>query len=76
MNGSRNIGQLELGESAALAGMGLPEKAAVRLREMGLLPGASIRMVRRAPLGCPIEFEVGGARLALRGRDAAQIFLQ
>jgi len=56
--------------------MGLPEKAAVRLREMGLLPGASIRMVRRAPLGCPIEFEVGGARLALRGRDAAQIFLQ
>ena len=56
--------------------MGLPETAAVRLREMGLLPGASIRMVRRAPLGCPIEFEVGGARLALRGRDAAQIFLQ
>jgi len=76
MNGARNIGQLEVGESAALGGMSLPEAAAARLREMGLLPGAAVRLVRRAPLGCPIEFEVGGARLALRARDAAQIFVQ
>ena len=72
----RNIGQLEVGEAAALGEMGLPEEAAARLREMGLLPGAAVRLVRRAPLGCPIEFEVGGARLALRARDAAQIFVQ
>ena len=72
----RNIGQLRVDESAALGAMDLPETAAARLREMGLLVGAPIRLVRRAPLGCPIEFEVGGARLALRGRDAAQIFVQ
>ena len=76
MSGARNIGQLEVGESAALGEMDLPEAAAARLREMGLLPGAAVRLVRRAPLGCPIEFEVGGARLALRERDAAQIFVQ
>ena len=56
--------------------MNLPEAAAERLAEMGMLPGASIRMIRRAPLGCPIEFEVAGARLALRQADAAQIFVQ
>ena len=49
---------------------------ATQVMELGLLPGASIRLVRRAPLGCPIEFEVGGARLALRGTDAANIFIQ
>jgi len=72
----RHIGQLSEGESAELGSMNLPEAAAGRLEEMGLLPGARVRMIRRAPLGCPIEFEVGGARLALRQADAAQIFVQ
>jgi ferrous iron transport protein A len=76
MNDKKAIGQLGIGETAALGDMSLPETAAARLRELGLLPGAPIRLVRRAPLGCPIEFEVGGARLALRARDAAQIFVQ
>ena len=48
----------------------------MRLQELGLLPGASIRLVRRAPLGCPLEFEVAGARLAIRVRDADQILVQ
>jgi Fe2+ transport system protein FeoA len=56
--------------------MSLNGSAGERLREMGLLPGAPIRLVRRAPLGCPLEFEVAGARLAIRGRDAARIFTQ
>lgn len=76
MNKQRHIGQLSNGEEAQLGDMELPEAAAGRLAEMGLLPGATVRMIRRAPLGCPIEFEVGGARLALRQADAAQIFIQ
>ena len=76
MSRARHIGQLEVGESAALGEMGLPAAAAARLREMGLLPGAAVRLVRRAPLGCPVEFQVGGARLALRQADAAKIFVQ
>ena len=76
MNDKIAIGQLGVGETADLGEMSLNGSGGERLREMGLLPGASIRLVRRAPLGCPIEFEVGGARLALRARDAAQIFVQ
>jgi len=48
----------------------------MRLQELGLLPGASIRLVRRAPLGCPMEFEVAGSRLAIRVSDASNIFVQ
>ena len=47
-----------------------------RLREMGFMPGARLRLVRRAPLGDPIEVEVGGAHLALRHKDAALIHVK
>tara|TARA_B100001245_G_scaffold182973_1_gene141042 strand:- start:84 stop:314 length:231 start_codon:yes stop_codon:yes gene_type:complete len=73
---AKHLGQLDVGESAVLGEMQLPEAAAMRLQELGLLPGASIRLVRRAPLGCPLEFEVAGARLAIRVRDADQILVQ
>ena len=76
MNDKKSIGQLGVGETAELGEMSLNGSAGERLREMGLLPGAPIRLVRRAPLGCPLEFEVAGARLAIRGRDAARIFTQ
>ena len=76
MNELRDIVQLADGEEALLGGMHLPEATGDRLRDMGLLPGATVRLIRRAPLGCPIEFEVCGSRLALRQADAAQIFVQ
>ena len=37
------------------------------------MPGERLRLVRRAPLGDPIEVEIGGAHLALRHADAALI---
>jgi Fe2+ transport system protein FeoA len=37
-----------------------------RLYELGLLPGAEVRLVRSAPLGCPVEVDVSGARFSLR----------
>ena len=76
MSDQRSLGQLAVGESAILGEMTLPEAASMRLQEMGLLPGASIRLIRRAPLGCPMEFEVAGSRLAIRISDASNIFVQ
>ena len=76
MSDQKSLGQLTVGESAILGEMALPEAASVRLQEMGLLPGASIRLIRRAPLGCPMEFEVAGSHLAIRVSDASNIFVQ
>jgi Fe2+ transport system protein FeoA len=39
-----------------------------RLLELGFLPGAEVRVVRAAPLGCPVEVDVGGARFSLRSK--------
>jgi Fe2+ transport system protein FeoA len=41
-----------------------------RLLEMGFCRGASVEVVRRAPLGDPIEFKLRGYSLSLRGEQA------
>lgn len=45
----------------------------VRLMEMGVLVGEPVEFVGVAPLGDPMTFKIGGCRLALRKRDAAQV---
>ncbi len=47
-----------------------------RMTELGLFPGATILRRHTAPGGSPIAFEVGGALLALRSKDAAQILVR
>ena len=44
-----------------------------RLMEFGLLEGETIEIVGFAPMGDPIEIHIGGTRLSLRKREAAQI---
>lgn len=44
-----------------------------RLRELGLVPGTKVKLVRRAPLGGPIEVSVRGSRIALRRAEASHI---
>ena len=44
-----------------------------RLLDLGLLPETHVKLLRRAPLGDPILFELRGYRLCLRGVDAARV---
>ncbi len=44
-----------------------------RLLEMGLCPGVIVEVIRRAPLGDPLEVRVRGYLLSLRLDQAAQV---
>ena len=44
-----------------------------RIMEMGLTPGAAVRVRKIAPLGDPIEILVRGYALSLRKADAALV---
>ena len=46
---------------------------ALRLMEMGVVPGVSVRVVKTAPFGCPMEIRVRGYNLALRRAEAEAI---
>ena len=41
--------------------------------DMGVIPGAQVSFVKRAPMGDPIEYRVNGYELTLREADAAKI---
>jgi len=44
-----------------------------RLMEMGVIPGVSVRVVKMAPFGDPIEIRVRGYNLAMRRNEADAI---
>ncbi len=46
-----------------------------RLAELGLTPGASVVLLRRAPLGDPIQIRVRGSTLTVRLRDAKEVIV-
>ena len=47
-----------------------------RLVEMGILPGAEIRLIKKAPFKGPIEFKIRGYEVSIRYRDAEQVLVQ
>jgi Fe2+ transport system protein FeoA len=48
----------------------------LRLMEMGLVPGAPVRLVKAAPLGDPIQVCVRDYHLALRRSEARSITVE
>lgn len=46
---------------------------ALRLMEMGMVPGSTVRVVKFAPLGDPIQICVRNYHLALRRNEARAI---
>ena len=64
---------LSEGTSATIQAFSSSSPSLTRLRELGLLPGTKITLVRRAPLGDPIEIRVRGSLLSLRVSEASLI---
>ena len=67
------LSELPEGSSAVIESVQSGRASLTRLRELGLVPGTTVRIVRRAPLGEPIEISVRGSMLAMRNHDAALI---
>lgn len=73
--GGRTLADLQAGERAVIGPV--PTDASTqRLREMGLVAGTRVRLLRFAPMGDPLELEVRGYRLSLRRAEAALIPLR
>jgi ferrous iron transport protein A len=47
-----------------------------RLMELGLVPGTRVEVLRRAPLGDPIELRLREIHLSLRRSEAAYIHVE
>jgi ferrous iron transport protein A len=64
---------LPTGAQATITSLPGGQASMTRLREMGVVPGTRIQLVRRAPLGDPIEISLRGSLLSLRRSEAEWI---
>jgi ferrous iron transport protein A len=69
----RTLDQLEPGQTAVVVSVAGPEAIARRLMELGIAPGTTVEMVRRAPLGDPLELRVRRVHLSIRHSEARYI---
>ncbi len=67
------LNDLRCGDRAVVTRMNVEGKLRQHFLDMGLLPGAEVRMVKRAPMGDPIELRLHGYELTLRMAAAARI---
>lgn len=72
----RTLVSLKPGESARVATVGGDSGASQRLMDLGLIKGTSIKVVRVAPLGDPIEISLRGFMLTLRRTEAEHVVVE
>ena len=72
----RRLADLREGEAGIIEHIDLPADFAMRLMELGFLPGMSVTAARCAPGGYPLVFRVDGSEIALRRETAAQLLVK
>ena len=67
------LADLEPGQSGVISRIQVTGPIGQRLCEMGLLEGSPVEMIRRAPLGDPLEIKIQDYLLSLRKTEALLI---
>lgn len=70
------LSTLEVGAIARVTDVVGETPTSRRLLEMGVVPGASVRIVKTAPFGDPLEVRVRNSHLAIRKSEADKIFVE
>ena len=71
----KTVADLKVGESGIISGF-QNSSLTLKLLEMGFLPGSTVKLNFKAPLGDPISIRVSGYNVSLRLDEADMILLQ
>jgi ferrous iron transport protein A len=69
----KTLDQLALGQHARVRAVTGHGPMSVRLLEMGFVPGVEVALVKRAPLGDPLELRLRGYHVSLRRAEARRV---
>jgi ferrous iron transport protein A len=72
----RTLDQIAPGARCRILALEGGQARGLRLMELGFLPGSTLEVLRRAPLGCPIEVRVGLTHYAVRRDEAREILIE
>lgn len=70
------LSNMKIGQKGIVKNLKVEGPIKRRLFDMGITPGADIIMVKRAPLGDPIEITIRGYQLSLRKSEAINIIIE
>lgn len=71
---TRKLAELTPGSRAVVRRVSCDEPELLhRLMELGFVPGTTITLVRRAPMGDPIELRLRGTHFSIRNSEADRI---
>ena len=76
MENTITLDALPIGKTAIILSVGGAGALRLRLLDMGLIPKTKVTLIKRAPMGDPIELRVRGYELTLRVEDAKQITIR
>ena len=70
-----SVQELQAGQTGRILSIDPDGSMSRRLLDIGLTPGASITRLYAAPSGDPVAYQIRGAVIALRHKDAAHVRL-
>ncbi|MEX1248102.1 MAG: ferrous iron transport protein A [Anaerolineales bacterium] len=70
------LSELKTGQTGRILKLAAKGADRQRLLVMGLVRGERIEVVRVAPLGDPVEYQIKGYRLSLRKREAQLVLVE
>ena len=70
------LADLQEGEAGVVDTLDLPEDVALRLMELGFIPGTTVVAGRSAPGGDPRVYRVDGSEIALRRETTQHLHLR
>lgn len=74
-HGAVPLSGLSKAAPASVVGMTGDDEVARRLFDLGFQPGLTVELLRRAPLGDPMLFDIAGNQIALRRAEAARVLV-
>lgn len=72
----KKLNDFSIGESGIIKLVEGEGKIRRRLFDMGVTPGAHVTLVKKAPLGDPLEVTIRGYQLSLRKNEAEFVTLE
>ena len=70
------LAELSPGETGTITQLNGKDTLLNRFRELGLLDGIMVRMIKHAPFDGPVEIKVRNSYLSIRRVDAQKIILE
>ena len=72
----KTLSDMQPGEKGIILSVSGDNTVQRRIRDMGIVRGTEIEVVRRAPFGDPVEFRLKGYNLSLRREEAACVSVE